>query len=92
MSSLRGISYSDVALQSLSKIPKKYRGQIVRKVDRLIHNPTPPNARLVRGVTGYEDPVYRLRSGDYRILYVANPGPQITILDVGHRKDIYQGL
>ena len=31
-----------------------------------------------------------IRSGDYRILYALEGGSRITILDIGHRKDIYR--
>ena len=37
-----------------------------------------------------EDPVHRVRSGNYRVLYTVRSNPQsIVILDIGHRKDIY---
>jgi mRNA-degrading endonuclease RelE of RelBE toxin-antitoxin system len=32
---------------------------------------------------------FRLRKGDYRILFIKNKN-QITIHDVGHRKDVYK--
>jgi mRNA-degrading endonuclease RelE of RelBE toxin-antitoxin system len=34
-------------------------------------------------------PVYRVRQGDYRILYSVRP-IIIVILDIGHRKDVYR--
>ena len=41
-------------------------------------------------VRGASSDVYRIRSGDYRILYTLEGGSRITILDIGHRKDIYR--
>jgi len=32
---------------------------------------------------------YRLRIGDYRILFVRD-GNEVTIYDIGHRKDVYR--
>lgn len=38
-----------------------------------------------------EDQVYRVRSGDYRILYVVRGNPhQIVVLDIDHRRDVYR--
>jgi hypothetical protein len=37
------------------------------------------------------EPVYRERSGDYRILYVVRTNPDLVlILDIDHRKDVYR--
>jgi mRNA-degrading endonuclease RelE of RelBE toxin-antitoxin system len=36
-----------------------------------------------------ENPVYRERQGDYRILYSVRP-VIIVILDIDHRKDVYR--
>lgn len=38
-----------------------------------------------------DEAVWRLRSGDYRILYVVKSNPEeIIVLDIGHRKDVYR--
>jgi mRNA-degrading endonuclease RelE of RelBE toxin-antitoxin system len=42
-----------------------------------------------RDVSDGEYPVYRVRQGDYRILYSVRP-IIIVILDIGHRKDVYR--
>lgn len=68
---------------------KKLRGQVMEKIERLGADPCPPGCKIVRGMdSGGEEPVYRIRSGDYRALYVVRERV-ITILDVGHRKDVY---
>jgi len=86
-----GLSYTEAALSSLSKIPKKFREQIVRKIAGLTSNPTPPASKQLVGVKEGDIPVRRLRSGDYRILYALQGNPTaITILDIGDRKDVYK--
>lgn len=49
-------------------------------------------AKKLQGVTtSADEPVYRERSGDYRILYVVRENPhEVVILDIGHRKDVYR--
>jgi mRNA-degrading endonuclease RelE of RelBE toxin-antitoxin system len=81
-------AYSDQALGFLDSLTNKRRHQVMEKIDRLALNTRPPGCKLVRGTQGGEEQVYRIRSGDYRVLYVVREAV-IAILDVGHRKDIY---
>jgi mRNA interferase RelE/StbE len=72
-------------------VPVKIRGQIKRRIESLAYDPTPPGSKKIQGVTDGENPVHRVRQGDYRILYSIrnNPG-EIVILYIGHRKDVYR--
>lgn len=92
MGSLYGFAYAESALKFLETIvPAKIRGQIRRRIEALAANPTPPGCRKLHVVSDGEDPVYRVRQGDYRILYVVRNNPdQIIVLDIGHRKDVYK--
>jgi len=90
MAVLYGFAYTESALQYLETvIPPKIRGQIKRRVEKLAFNPTPPGSRKLQGVMDGENPVYRARQGDYRILYSVR-GVIIVILDIDHRKDVYR--
>ena len=81
------IRYTDRAIHALEKLPtKKLKRQIRNKIDRLAGSETHGGTRI----RGTSSDVYRIRSGDYRILYAQDSGSQITILDIGHRKDIYR--
>jgi mRNA interferase RelE/StbE len=90
MPSLYGFAYSEAALKYLeTKVPPKIRGQIKRRIEALAANPTPPGSKKLQGVMDNENPVYRERQGDYRILYSVRP-VIIVILDIDHRKDVYR--
>ncbi len=90
MPSLYGCAYSEAALKYLETIsPTKIRGQIKQRIEALASNPTPPGCKKLHGITDGEYPVYRVRQGDYRILYSIRPSI-IVILDIGHRKDVYR--
>lgn len=89
MGALYGYAYSETALKSLESVPKKIRGQIRHRVEALASNPTPPGCKKLQAVTDGDYPVYRVRQGDYRILYSVRP-IIIVILDIGHRKDVYR--
>ena len=90
MQSLYGFAYTEPALRFLeSRIPVKVRTQIKRRIERLAAEPTPPGCKKLVGVMDGEYPVYRVRQGDYRILYSVRP-IIIVILDIDHRKDVYR--
>ena len=92
MAVLHGFAYTESALKYLeSTVPKKIRGQIKRRIESLTSNPIPKGSKKLQGITDGEYPVYRVRQGKYRILYVIRNNPdQIVILDIDHRKDVYR--
>lgn len=69
--------------------PGKLRSQIAKKAKSLLSNPHPQGCKKLNNLTFEGDPVYRLRSGDYRILYVVRAS-EIIVIDIGDRKDIYR--
>ena len=63
--------------------------RIVHKIDELAKNPRPSGVRKIMG----SDIDYRIRMGDYRIIYQINDAEKvIEIRGVGHRKEIYRKL
>ena len=78
------VSYSKSSLKYLSKLEKKKRVNIVSAIDQLPEN---GDIKKMHGVS-IED-LYRLRIGEYRILFLWK-GPDIKILDVDTRGDIYK--
>jgi len=75
------------ALKFLSALPKKPEQQITRKIDLLKTNPHPVGHKKLK------DNVYRIRSGDYRIIYrIINDQIIVHILAIGNRKNIYRRL
>jgi mRNA interferase RelE/StbE len=88
---LYGFAFSDAALKALKEIPAKFRGQIRRKIEGLANDPKPQGHKKLDGVMDGPRPVYRVRSGDYRVLYSIRNSPwQIVVLDIDHRKDVYR--
>ena len=88
---LFGFAYSDDALKFLASLQKKIRRQIVTKIELLANDPFPAGHKMIQGMSDTEERVYRIRSGDYRVLYVVREHPShIVVLDIGHRKDVYR--
>ena len=89
--SLVRLAYSERSLAFLETISAKLRRQIVTKVNTLLDDPYPSTCKRVQGMKDGEENVFRIRSGDYRILYVVRGNPhQIIVLDIDHRKDVYR--
>jgi mRNA interferase RelE/StbE len=77
------IEYGATAFNDLDALPGKIRKQILRKIDRLVSGLHGDIKRLHRA-----DVAYRLRMGDYRILFDVED-EVIVIRRIGHRKRIY---
>jgi len=87
---LVGFSFGPDATAFLDKMPpSKLRAQIAKKAKALHTNPRPPGCKKLVDVVVGTDAVWRIRAGDYRILYIVRPS-EIIILDIGDRKDIYR--
>ena len=75
------------AARDLRALPSDTRTRIEKAVDRLAVDPRPRGARKLLGVNNE----WRLRVGDYRVLYVVNdPEHQVVIARIAHRREAYR--
>jgi mRNA interferase RelE/StbE len=87
---LIGFAFGPAAAAFLDRLPAgKLRSQIVKKAKALHTDPHPRGCKKLVDVTSGDDAVWRVRVGDYRILYLVRP-TEIIVLDIGNRKDIYR--
>jgi mRNA interferase RelE/StbE len=84
-----GFAYDRRPLEYLKTLEKKLRKQIIAKIQQLSANPHPPGSKVLQGMADGEERIYRIRSGDYRILYCVR-GVIVCVLDIDHRKDVYR--
>jgi mRNA interferase RelE/StbE len=78
------------ARKELESLPKAARVRIGRKIDSLAENPEPPGVKLLKR-KGRD--VYRVRVGDYRVLYQIHQEILcVLVIRIGHRKDVYRGM
>jgi mRNA-degrading endonuclease RelE of RelBE toxin-antitoxin system len=88
---LDGLTYSEAALRALAKIqPKNVRRQIAKKIETLARDPRHAGAMKIRGQSNGLPSIFRVRSGDYRVVYAVGDGHSIIVLDIGHRREIYR--
>jgi mRNA interferase RelE/StbE len=81
---LHNVSLSKSAKEELRGIPERFSRQIAGKLRSLKDNPFPQGVKKLKG----ED-AYRIRSGDFRILYTVN-GLDVLVYAIGNRKDVYR--
>jgi len=75
-----------VAAGALAKVPQPDRGRIAERIRSLGVDPRPAAAVKVTG-----SDAYRVRQGNYRIVYVVEDAVQIvTVTRIGHRRDVYR--
>lgn len=73
------------AQKDLDNLEKKYFIQIIDKIDSLKSNPRPVNCLKLTAEEGY-----RLRSGNYRVLYrIDDKNKIVYIYRVRYRKESY---
>jgi len=74
------------AVRALGKFDQKMRPRVQGAIELLARDPRPPASRPLRGRPGW-----RVRVGDYRILYSINDDVLlIVVVDLGHRRDVYR--
>ncbi len=73
------------AEKELDKIPLKVYRQIAKHIFALGTNPRPS------GIKKLKEGIYRIRVGDYRIVYSIDDTTKIVeIIKVKHRKEVYR--
>lgn len=74
------------AAAELAEIPRKDLEKIVRRVRNLEQNPRPSGCRKLSGKDRY-----RLRQGDYRIVYAVDDSRRIVeVYKIGNKREIYR--
>jgi mRNA interferase RelE/StbE len=74
------------AQKELDHLPQTTHERVINALVSLKNNPRPVGIKKLRGREGY-----RLRIGDYRILYLVNDyEKEVAIYEIAHRKEVYR--
>ena len=74
------------AAKDIEAVPRQDRRRIIAKISSLANDPRPPGCEKLS-----RRDQYRLRQGDYRILYqVQDLNLVVVDVKVGHRRDVYR--
>ena len=83
------VEFTPRAARDFKSLDGSVRGRIKQRIDSLADNPYPSGIRKIEG----EEELYRLRVGDYRILYqVKGKALLVLIVRIGHRGDVYRRI
>ncbi len=69
----------------LRRIPNKDVQRILQRIEALADEPRPPGAEKLTA-----EEIYRLRQGNYRVLLIHDDVITVTVVKVGHRRDVYR--
>jgi mRNA interferase RelE/StbE len=84
------VSILPSARKALARLSKDRQRIIDAHIFALADNPRPAGAIPLKGEGRG---LWRLRSGDWRILYqVHDKELVVLVVDIGHRRDVYRGL
>ncbi len=73
------------AQKELGRVEEPRRNQIIKAIESLSTQPRPSGCRKLIGREGW-----KIRVGEYRVIYeIDDIASKVTVLHIGHRKDIY---
>lgn len=74
------------AVREIRKLPPEAKRRVQAVIEMLAENPRPPAAKKLVG-----RPEWRVRTGDYRVLYRVEDGLlTVVVVRAGHRREIYE--
>jgi mRNA interferase RelE/StbE len=75
------------AEKSLRKLPPQVQESVLSVLKKIASDPFPSGSRKIIGTDNH----WRIRIGDYRILYEVDESESIIRIErIGHRKDVYR--
>jgi mRNA interferase RelE/StbE len=80
------VQIESAAQKQIAKLERRAQAQVVAKIESLKLDPRPHGVKKLSG----EDGLYRVRTGNYRIVYAIYDAQLLVIVvKVGDRKDVY---
>jgi mRNA interferase RelE/StbE len=78
------------AIKELARLPRHDQEAISGVIDNLADNPNPAGSKKLKGKKN--PALWRVRSGDYRIIYqIEREEILILIVKIGHQREVYRG-
>ena len=76
------------AVRQFRVLEAEAMARVRESIDDLARNPRPQGAKKLAGSTGY-----RVRTGDWRILYTVDDSARLVrVYRIGNRRDVYRNL
>jgi mRNA interferase RelE/StbE len=82
------VTMTESSKKELNSITSVFAARIIKAIWTLAENPRPNGSRKLKGKKEY---LWRIRVGDYRVIYSIEDTVKIVeIRRVGHRRDVYE--
>ena len=82
------IEFRPSARKEFNSLPGEIKRRVDSRILALADKPRPAGAKKLVGADG----LYRIRVGDYRIVYhVGDAILIVTVVKIGHRREVYRG-
>jgi mRNA interferase RelE/StbE len=82
------IEFSPTAQRQLRQLHQTNQKRVLRRIGRLEKQPRPRSAKKLQGS---KEPLFRIREGDYRIVYTIEDERLIVlVIRIGHRSEVYR--
>jgi mRNA interferase RelE/StbE len=83
------VELSKRAIKELKALDATVRADVLAAIGPLAHDPRP--ATGVKRLKGYDGQAFRLRAGDYRVIYEVDDAARVVaIVRVGHLREVYR--
>lgn len=84
---MHSVYYTNSASKDWKRIPKNLITSLQKAIEQLAVNPRPTQSEKLAG----GNQAYRLRKGDYRVLYtVDDSSKEVIIYKIAHRREVYR--
>jgi len=84
------IEFAKSACKEFQKLPNTIQKRIIKTLDILKTDPFNEILKI-RKLRGREN-LFRIRVGDYRIIYSVESSEMLFIFRIRHRKDVYENI
>ena len=82
------VSIKPSAAKEIEALPKKDRIRVIKRIKDLSENPRPPGCEKLSG-----DDKYRVRQGQYRIVYsISDEELVVLVVKVANRREVYRDI
>lgn len=83
------VEFTPAAARDLKRLDPQVRAQLLQAATILREVPYPGQSARIKLLTGIRPPHFRLRVGDYRIVYRIE-GTVVIVVRVAHRREAYR--
>lgn len=84
------IGFSHRAAKAFASLERDQQERLAPKIDALAIDPRPRGCEKLEGA---DKNAYRIRVGDFRVLYTIDDELEfLEVIRVAHRRDVYRGL